>query len=126
VSVEDVELAERFGAAVESAFTTGDRERVYALFADDIEYTSPRRTLRGLAEVREKLSWGSGDKLENLDVERQEGEWQDLGDGHVAREDRIVQTWKETGEVAAVMLVTVDLRVRDGKITRLERRSRPE
>jgi hypothetical protein len=125
VSAEDVEVAERFRAAVGAAFATGDREGVYALFADDIEYTTPRRTLRGLDEVREKLSWGGGE-LENLDSEHQEGEWQDRGDGHVFSEDRVVQRWKETGEVAAVMLVSVDLIIRDGKIARLERRSRPE
>ena len=125
MSAEDVDLAERFRAAVDAAFATGDREGVYELFADDIEYTTPRRTLRGLHEVREKLSWGSG-ALENLDAERQEGEWHDLGDGHVVSEDRVVQRWKETGEIAAIMLLSVDLRIRDGKITRLERRSRPE
>jgi ketosteroid isomerase-like protein len=124
MSVEDVEMAERFRAALDAAFATGDRERVYELFADDIEYTTSRRTLRGLHEVREQLEWGG--ELENLDVEREEGEWHDLGDGHVVREDRVVQRWKETGEIAAIMLVSVDLRIRDGKITRLERRSRPE
>ena len=126
MSAEDVELARRLDAAVETAFATGDREGVYALFADDIEYTTSRRTLRGLDEVREKLSWGGGSELENLDVERREGEWQDLGDGHVVREDRIVQRWKESGEVAAVMLVKLALRIRDGKIIRLERGGRPE
>jgi hypothetical protein len=129
MSAEDVDVAQRFRAAVDAAFATGDREGVYALFADDIEYTTPKRTLRGLQDVREKLSWGGGGGgggLENLDSEYQEGEWQDLGEGHVVSEDRVVQRWKETGEVAAVMLVSVDLRIRDGKIIRLERRSRPE
>jgi ketosteroid isomerase-like protein len=125
VSAEDVKVAERFSVALDAAFTTGDREGVYELFADDIEYTTPRRTLRGLREVREKLQWGGGE-LENLDLERQEGEWHDLGDGHVVRADRVVQRWKETGDIAAIMLVTMDLTIRDGKITRLERRSRPE
>jgi hypothetical protein len=44
---EDVEVAKRFHAALETAFETGERELVYALFADDVEYTTPRRTLRG-------------------------------------------------------------------------------
>ena len=89
----------------------GDRESVYVFFADDIEYTTPLRTLSG---------------LRNLDVEFEDGEWQDLGDGHVVRESRMVQSWKETGEVAAIMRVTLDLRIRDGKITRLERVAQPE
>jgi ketosteroid isomerase-like protein len=124
VSVEDVDVAARFKAALEAAFATGDRELVYAFFADDIEYTTPRRTLRGLDEVREKLSWGG--ELENLEVDYHDGEWQDLGDGRVVCEDRMVQRWKETGEIASVMLITTDLTIRDGKIARLERQSRAE
>jgi hypothetical protein len=120
----DVEVAKRFDAAVDAAFQTGDRESVYIFFADDIEYTTPHRTLSGLREVREKLRWG-GEK-DNLDVQFEDGEWQDLGHGHVIRESRMVQRWKETGEVAAIMRVTLDLRIRDGKITRLERVAQPE
>ena len=120
----DVEVAKRFDAAVDAAFQTGDRESVYVFFADDIEYTTPHRTLSGLREVREKLRWG-GEK-DNLDVEFEDGEWQDLGDSHVVRESRMVQRWKETGEVAAIMRVTLDLRIRDGKIARLERVAQPE
>ncbi len=121
MSVEDVEVARRLGAAVEA----DDREGVYALFADDIEYTTPHRTLRGLAEVREKLKWG-GEPPENLDVEWEDGEWDDVGRGHVVRESRLIQRWKETGEVATVMRVREELAIRDGKITRYERRGRPE
>jgi hypothetical protein len=120
----DVEVAKRFDAAVDAAFQTGDREGVYIFFADDIEYTTPHRTLSGLREVREKLRWG-GEK-DNLDVEFEDGEWQELGHGHVVRESRMIQRWKETGEVATIMRVTLDLRIRDGKITRLERVAQPE
>ena len=125
VSAEDVETAKRFNIALDAAFETGDREGVYALFADDIEYTTPHRTLRGLSEVREKLKWGSREK-ENLDVEFEEGEWQDLGGGHVVSESRMVQRWKETGELATTMRINVDLRISDGKITRHERLAQPE
>lgn len=120
----DTETAERFVAAVEVAFKTGDRDSVYAFFADDIEYTTPHRTLRGLSEVREKLKWGSQEK-ENLDVEVEDGEWHDLGGGHVVRESRMVQRWKETGEVATTMRINVDLRISGGKITRYERLAQP-
>jgi SnoaL-like domain len=121
----DTETAERFGAAVEGAFKTGDRDSVYAFFADDIEYTTPHRTLRGLSELREKLEWGSQEK-ENLDVEVEDGEWHDLGGGHVVRESRMVQRWKETGEVATIMRINLDLWIRDGEIARLERIAKPE
>jgi hypothetical protein len=78
VSVEDVDVAKRFNVALDAALETGDRESVYELFADDIEFTTPHRTLRGLSEVREKLKWGSREK-ENLDVEFEEGEQRDIG-----------------------------------------------
>jgi hypothetical protein len=123
VSAEDVEVAKRFNAALDSAFETGDRESVYAFFADDIEYTTPHRTLRGLSEVREKLKWGSGRNPENLDVEFKQGEW--LGGGHVVSESRMVQRWKETGEVATTMRINVDLRISGGEITPYERLAQP-
>ncbi len=75
--------------------------------------------------MREKLKWG-GDPPENLDVEWQEGEWEDAGGGQVAKEARVVQRWKETGKIATVMRVREELQIRDGKITRYERRGRPE
>lgn len=121
VSSDDIAVAERFRAAVKEALETGDRELVYVLFADDVEYTTPHRTLRGLSEVREKLKWG-GEK-ENLDVEFEEGDWRDLGDGNVGSETRMVQRWKETGEIAATMIMEEQLTVRDGKIARYERRA---
>ena len=72
MGADEVALGERFRSAVKAAFATGDRELVYALFADDVEYTTPHRTLRGLSEVREKLKWG-GEK-DNVDVELDEGD----------------------------------------------------
>lgn len=124
MSADDVSVAERFRSAVEEAFSTGERELVYALFADDVEYTTPHRTLRGLSEVREKLKWG-GEK-ENLDVDFEYGGWRGLGDGNVVSESRMVQRWKETGEVAATMIIQERLTVRDGKICRYERRPTPQ
>ena len=124
MSADDVSVAERFCAAAEEALATGDRELVYALFADDVEYTTPHRTLRGLSEVREKLKWGAA--KDNLDIELERGGWRDLGNGNVASESRMVQRWKETGEVAVTMVVREHLTVRDGKIARYERTSTPQ
>jgi hypothetical protein len=78
-----------------------------------------------LSEVREKLEWGTPQK-ENLDVELEHGEWQDLGGGHVVQQSRMTQRWTETGEMAVVMRVDIDLRIRDGKIARYERIAHPE
>ncbi len=116
MTAEDINVAEQLLEAVER----DDREGVYALFADDIEYVTDRRTLRGIDEVREKLSWG-GPK-ENLDVELEAGEWVDHGHGHLARDFHQVMRWKESGEIADQVRGRLDLRIRDGKIARYERR----
>jgi ketosteroid isomerase-like protein len=52
LSADDVTVAEQLFAAVDQ----DDLEAVYALFSDDIEYITDRRTLRGIDELREKLS----------------------------------------------------------------------
>lgn len=124
MGADDVAVAERFRSAVAEAFATGDHELVYAFFADDVEYTTPHRTLRGLGEVREKLKWGRGEP-DNLEVELEEGGWRDLGAGNVVSETRMVQRWKETGEIAATMIIREQLTVRDGKVVRYERRPAP-
>lgn len=117
---QNLEIARRFGATSEE-----DTDALYSLLADDVEWTTPHRTLRGLEEVREKLEWG-GEPPENLDVDWEDGEWNDLGDGRVMKESRVVQRWKETGDVAAVMRVREELTLRDGKIVRYERRGQSE
>lgn len=116
MTAEDINVGEQLLEAVER----DDREGVYALFADDIEYVTDRRTLRGIDEIREKLSWG-GPK-ENLDVELEAGEWVDHGHGHFARDFHQVMRWKESGEIADQVRGRLDLRIRGGKIARYERR----
>jgi ketosteroid isomerase-like protein len=108
-----------------SGASGGDKESLYSLLADDIEWTTPHRTLRGLEEVREKLEWG-GEPPEHLDVEWEDGEWVEVGGGRVVKESRVIQRWKETSEVSTSMRVREELVIRDGKIARYERRGRPE
>ena len=85
------------------------------MFADDVEYTTPHRTLRGLAEVRDELKWGTSEK-DSLDVEVEDGDWQDLGGGSSST---LVQ--KREGEVGRWTSG-----IREGQITRLERVAQPE
>ena len=122
VAESAIDVARRFDAVNAS----GDREAFYALLTEDAEWTTPYRSLRGLAEIREKLDWSPGEPPENLDIEFEEGEWVDEGDGRVARENRVVQRWKETGEIATVMLQREQLDIRDSKISRYSRHGRPE
>ena len=56
---EDVDVAGQFLAALSLAAECGDREAVYPLLAADIEWVTPKRTLRGIEEIREELTWGS-------------------------------------------------------------------
>jgi ketosteroid isomerase-like protein len=113
---DNVTVADQLLEAVER----DDREAVYGLFSDDIEYVTDRRTLRGIDELREKLNWG--EPKENLDVEFERDRWVELGDGHLAQDFRMVMRWTESGEIADEARGRIDLRIRDGKISRYERR----
>ena len=116
MSAGDVTVADQLLEAVER----DDREAVYGLFSDDIEYVTDRRTLRGIDELREKLNWG--DPKENLDVEFARDPWVELGDGHLVQDFRMVMRWKEGGEIADEARGRIDLRISDGRISRYERR----
>jgi ketosteroid isomerase-like protein len=120
MGAEDVEVAGRFLAALEAAAESGDREAVYPLLAPDVEWVTPKRTLRGIAEIGEELTWGS--PPEKLDLEFQAGDWVDLGDGRVACDVHQVYRWKETGEVSYERDRRIELTMRDGKIGRYEMR----
>lgn len=117
---EDVEVAGQFLAALEAAAEGGDREAVYPLLSPDVEWVTPKRTLRGIDEIREELTWGS--PPENLDVEFEAGDWLDLGDLRVACDVHQVYRWKETGEVSYERDRRIELTIRDGKIARYEMR----
>lgn len=117
---EDVEVAGQFLAALEAAAESGDREAVYPLLAPDVEWVTPKRTLSGIDEIREELTWGL--PPEKLDLEFEEGDWVDLGDGRVACDVHQVYRWKETGEVSYERDRRIELTIRDGKISRYEMR----
>jgi hypothetical protein len=100
VSADDVAVANQLLDAV----GRDDREGVYQLFGDDIEYVTDRRTLRGIDEVREKLSWG--EPKEHLDVDFETEGWVDLGGGHLVQDFRRVMRWKEPGRLPTRCVVT--------------------
>jgi len=120
VAAEDLELASRFRAALESAVRTGERKAVLELVAPDVEWITPQRTLHGAEELRTWRLWGSS--AEAFDFEFDEGEWVDDGDGRVSCEVKQVYRVKETGEFAYERLRRVELAIRDGKIARYELR----
>src|SRR6476659_8109844 len=109
---EDVEVAGAFLAALEEAAKSGDREAVYPLLAPDLEWVTPKRTLRGIDEIREELTWGS--PPEKLDLEFQAGDWVDLGERGVACDVHEIYRWKETSEVSYERDRRIELTIRDG------------
>jgi ketosteroid isomerase-like protein len=120
MGAEEVQIATRCLSAAGASLKTGDREPVYALLAQDVEWVVPMRTLRGIDEVRKELIWGL--PPENLDVEVELGELEDLGDGRVGCEVREVYRWKQTGEFAHERLRRIEVTIRNGKISRWEMR----
>jgi ketosteroid isomerase-like protein len=120
VGANDLEVAGRFRTALEAAAKSGDREAIYAFLAADVEWVTPKRTLRGIDEVREELIWGSPD--ENLDLEFEEGEWVDLGDGRVVSDVHQVYRVKATGDFAYERKRQIELTIRDSQICRYEMR----
>ena len=120
MGADDLEIARRFRIALEGAAKSGDREPLYPFLAADVEWVTPKRTLSGLDEVREELIWGSPD--ENLELEFEEGEWVELGDGRLVLDVHQVYRVKATGDFAYERERQIELTIRDGQITRYEMR----
>jgi hypothetical protein len=120
MGAEDVEIATRFLRAAGASLKTGDREPVYPLLAQDVEWVTPMRTLRGVDEVRNELIWGF--PPEKLDADVELGELEDLGEGRVGCDVREVYRWKQTGEFAHERRRRVEVTIHDGTISRYEMR----
>ncbi len=105
-----VEVVERY----RDALARDDFEAAAALLADDVEVTTPKRTIRGLDEVR--TSWEDSQGYDHLDVELETAPLEDAGDGRVVSENRQIFHWRESGEYAYDRRLSVEYRVRDGKI----------
>jgi len=127
MSSEALELVNRWRAA------NFERGAVEDVLAEDVEWIVPKgggvTTLRGIDAV---LEWyqggGAADEgtpddlrgVDTLDVVEERGELQDFGEGRVGSLNRLVYTWKESGEVAEVKRARLVYTVRDGKIVRYE------
>ena len=110
-----------------------ERRAVEDVLARDVEWVVPKgggvTTLRGIDAV---LEWYTGGGAaddgvpedlggpESLDVSEERGELEDFGEGRVGSLNRLIYTWKESGEVAYVKTGRLVYTVRDGKIVRYE------
>lgn len=120
MAAEELEIAARFRAAVETAFRTGDQSDVLQLVAPDVEWITPQRTLQGIDELRAWPVWRRS--AEDFDFEFEEGNWVDHGGGRVACDVKQIYRVKQTGEFAYEHLRRVELTIRDRKISRYELR----
>jgi ketosteroid isomerase-like protein len=120
VSSDDAEVASRLLGALEAAARSGDRGPVYLLLAPDVEWVLPEGEIHGVDELRGKHTWWT--PPEHFDLEFEETDWLDLGDGRVASELREIYLWKETGEAAHERKRRIEVTIRDGKISRYEMR----
>ena len=118
MTTEELEVAERFRTALETAVQTADREAVFALLDPDVEWITPQRTLHGIDEMRADWTWGSSP--ETFEYAFEEGDWVDHGDGRLSCDARQVYRMKETGDFAYERDLRVQLTIRNGKISRYE------
>jgi hypothetical protein len=113
-----LEAASRFGRNLEHAARTGDWTNVYPHLASDVEWITPKRTLNGIDEVEQDLTWGSPPN--HLDVEFQVGSWHDLGDNRAVVDVHEIYRLRGTGELAYERDRRIQVTIRDGKVERYE------
>jgi ketosteroid isomerase-like protein len=118
VASEDVEIATRFRAALETAVKTGDHGALLELVAPDVEWVTPLRTLQGVDELATWRVWGSSG--DSFDFEFGEGEWVDRGDGRVDCEVHQVYRVKDSGDFAYERQRRIELTIQHGKVSRYE------
>lgn len=120
MSADEVEFAHRFLEALRVAATTGDREGVYPFLAPDVEWVTPKRTLTGVGQIRDQLTWAA--PPDKLDLEFGEPQTVDLGDGRIVSDVHEIYRMKGSGEFAYARDRQIELTIRAGMIVRYELR----
>jgi ketosteroid isomerase-like protein len=120
MSVRDLSVARTFFAALASAVRTGDRDGLYPLLDSDVEWQTPLRSVRGLGELQNEPSWPWAKPRARFDVDFEEGETIDLGDGHIVAGFREIYRMTDTGEFAYARDRRIELTISGEKIARYE------
>jgi hypothetical protein len=121
MSARDIEIANQFLAALAGAAETGDRESVIPFLSVDVEWVTPKRTLRGVDEVRRDLTWLR--PPDNLDVAFDRLEVRDhAGEGTIAVDVHEVYRLRGSGGFAYECDRHVELTIRGGAVARYEMR----
>jgi hypothetical protein len=116
----DLQLAREFLSALAGVAKTGERDALYPFLASDVAWLTPQRELRGLDEVRDQLTWLT--PKEQLEIEFEEEEITDLGDGRIVSDVHETCRMKGSGDFAYARNRRIELTIREGKIARYEMR----
>jgi hypothetical protein len=120
MDADALELATRFATALERAAKTGDWTAVYPCLAPDVEWVTPKRTLTGLDQVENDLTWAT--PPEHLVREFDVGDWVDCGEGRAAVEVRETYRMKDSGDFAYQRDLRIEITIRADQIARYELR----
>jgi ketosteroid isomerase-like protein len=122
VSAQDLDVARSFFDALMAAARTGDRDGLYPLLASDVEWLTPLRSVRGLGELQNDPSWPWGMPRPTFNVDFEERDTVDLGDGRIVADFREIYRTRDNGDVAYARDRQIELTVRGEKIARYELR----
>jgi ketosteroid isomerase-like protein len=122
MSAQDLAVARLFLDALASAANTGDHEGLFPLLASDVEWRTPLRSLHGVGEVQDQPSWPWIVPRASFEIDFEEKETVDLGDGRIVADFREIYRTKETGDFAYARERKIELTVRGDKISRYEMR----
>lgn len=122
MSAQDLAVAKLFLEALASAANTGDHDGLYPLLASDVEWLTPLRTLSGIGEVRDEPTWPWIVPRASFEIDFEEQETIDLGDGRILAGFREIYRTEETGDFAYARDRQIELSIRGEKIARYELR----
>jgi ketosteroid isomerase-like protein len=120
MSAPDLEIAEQFRSALETALGTGDFEAVVALLAPDVECVMPQHVLNGVDAFTEELSRVR--PSERFAVEFENGDWKSHGNDRLSCQIRALYRSKVSDDLSYSRDRSFELTIRDGKVSRFEMR----
>jgi len=118
VSAEELDVAVRFLDALAVAAATGERDGLYPLLANDVEWRTPKRVLTGLDAIHTDLTWLGAP--EQFDLEFERTRLADLGGGRVVSDVHETYRMKNTGDFAYACDRRIELRIESSRVVRYE------
>ena len=116
----DLDIARQFQSAIEVGLRAGDFEPIVGLVTPDVECVMPVHTVYGIDALTEELRRGR--PAESLEVEFENGEWKQLGNGRYSWETHVLFRSKATGELSYTRDRSFELTIRGEQVSRCEMR----